>query len=111
MKLESIKEQLHFDEVVYVKNPYFYIRDYEDKGAIVVLKKEKNVDVPYKQLKNVCFECPDLEHHEGIIRMVIFSVGSVNQIKSYSIGASKYKILRSDIEKYEKLMGEIIEVI
>jgi len=110
MKLEELKNSLHFDEVIYIKNPYFYIRDYEDKGAIVILKKDKKINISYAELQDVCFECPDLEKHEGIIRMVIFSVDENDVIKNYSIAASMFKVLRSDILKYEKFISRKIEV-
>ena len=39
-----------------VGNPYFFIRDYEDKGVYVLIKKDKGVDVSYlDRAKNIPF--------------------------------------------------------
>lgn len=110
MIIEDIKKELHFDEAIYVKNPYFYIRDYEDKGVIVFIKKERNQTVHFENLENVCFECPDIEDHPHVNRMVLFSINKENQIINYRIASTKEKILRSDCLKYEQYIGKIIEV-
>lgn len=110
MRLQELINQLHFDEVIYVKNPYFYIRDYEDKGVIVLIKKEKNSDLQFRDLENICFECPEIENHSELIRMVLFNVSKEDKIVSYSIASSKYKILRSDILKYEKFINIELEI-
>lgn len=109
MKLNELMSELHFDEVLFVKNPYFYIRDYEDKGVIVLLKKDKDVGITFEKLKNVCFECPDMEYHKSLVKMVLFNVDKDNKIVNYSIASSKYKVLRSDILKYEKYIGYKLE--
>jgi len=110
MNKEELKKQLHFDEVIYVKNPYFYIRDYEDQGVLVLIKKEIGSSLSFADLDNVCFECPEIEHHNDLIKMVLFNVDKDMLIVNYSIAASKYKILRSDTIKYEKFIGKKIEV-
>lgn len=105
MLLNDILKKCFMDEVEYVKNPYFYIRDYEDKGVIVLLKKDKDITMSLKDLENVCFECPDLEQHEGLIKMILFHVNKENIIHSYTIASTKYKVLRSEIILYESLIG------
>jgi len=109
MTEKELVRQLFMDEVTYVANPYFYIRDYEDKGVYVLIKKEKDVDVSYLDLKEVCFECPDMEQHRGIIKMVLFHVKEEKEIYKYTIAASKEKVLRSDVLQYETLIGMKVE--
>lgn len=106
MTKEDLKNLLYMDEITYVGNPYFYIRDYEDKGVYVLLKKEKDMDLSYLDLQDVCFECPDMEIHEGVIKLVLFHVNEHDKIYKYSIASSKYKIVRSDILQYEKIIGQ-----
>jgi hypothetical protein len=110
MTIKDLIQSIYFDEGEYISNPYFFIRDYEDKGVVVALKKEKNFRVNYKDLLDVCFECPDMEIHEGILQMVLFHLDENMSIYKYSIASSKSKILRSDILKYEALVGKTIEV-
>jgi hypothetical protein len=97
------------DEINYIKNPYFFIREYEDKGVYVLLKKDKGITLTYDQLQNICFECPDLEVHQGISKMVLFHVDKENKIYKYTIASSKYKILRSDCLLYETFIGQKVE--
>ena len=73
------------------------------------VKKEKDVDVSYLDLKEVCFECPDMEQHRGIIKMVLFHVKEEKEIYKYTIAASKEKVLRSDVLQYETLIGMKVE--
>jgi len=110
LTLKEIKERLFMDEVLYIKNPYYFIRDYEDKAVVVALKKEKDSAITYADLENICFDCPNLEQHQGVIKLIIFQVDGENKIKGYSIGASLYKILRSDILQYETIIGNLVEV-
>lgn len=106
MNKEDLKKQLYMDEITYVSNPYFYIKDYEDKGVYVVIKKDKDTDISYLDLKEVCFECPDMEHHKGILKMVLFHVNEDNEVYKYTIASSKQKVVRSDVLKYEKFIGQ-----
>lgn len=110
MKLEELRIQLHFDEVLYVKNPYFYIRDYEDKAVVVLIKKEIDSELSFSNLEKICFECPDMEQHKDLVKMVLFNVNKDDKIMNYSIAASKYKVLRSDIVQYEQFVNSKIEI-
>ena len=109
MTKQEMLQQLYMDEITYIGNPYFYIRDYEDKGVYVLIKKEKDVDISYLDLKEVCFECPNMEHHKGIIKMVLFHVNENLEIYKYTIASSKEKVLRSDVLKYENYIGKKVE--
>jgi len=109
MTKEELLQQLYMDEITYVSNPYFYIRDYEDKGVYVLIKKEKDQDISYLDLKEVCFECPDMERHKGIFKMILFHVNEQKEIYKYTIASSKEKVMRSDVLKYENYIGMKVE--
>jgi hypothetical protein len=109
MTRDDFRKQLYMDEITYVSNPYFYVKDYEDKGVFVLIKKTKDADISYIDLKEVCFECPDMEVHEGIIKMVLFHVNQNNEIYKYTIAASKEKVMRDDTIKYEQYVGMKVE--
>ena len=106
---DDFRKQLYMDEITYVNNPYFYVKDYEDKGVFVLIKKTKDADISYIDLKEVCFECPDMEIHEGIIKMVLFHVNEKDEIYNYTIATSKEKVMRNDILKYENYIGMKVE--
>lgn len=109
MTKQEMQRQLFMDEITYIGNPYFYIRDYEDKGVYITIKKEKGADVSYLDLKEVCFECPNMESHKGILKMILFHINEKEEIYKYTIASSKEKVLRSDILKYEKYIGMKVE--
>lgn len=107
-KLE-ILQKIHFDKAHVSLNPYFFGNEYEEKGVLVLLKIENGSDLDYLDVENICFQCPTLESHPDLISMILFLFDSENKIYDYSIASTKFKVTRSDILKYEELIGEIID--
>ena len=107
-KLE-ILEKIHFDKAHVSLNPYFFGNEYEEKGVLVLLKIENGSDLDYLDIENICFQCPTIESHPDLISMTLFLFDSDNKIYDYSIASTKFKVTRSDILKYEQLIGEIID--
>ncbi len=107
-KLE-ILEKIHFDKAHVSLNPYFFGNEYEEKGVLILLKIEKGSDLDYLDIENICFQCPTIESHPDLISMILFLFDSDNKIYDYSIASTKFKVTRSDILKYEELIGEIID--
>ncbi len=107
-KLEVL-ELLHFDKAHVSLNPYFFGNKYEEKGVLILLKIEKDSDLDYLDIENICFQCPTIESHPDLISMVLFLFNSENEIYDYSIASAQFKVTRSDILKYEQLIGEIID--
>ncbi|MCK5762348.1 MAG: hypothetical protein KAH16_05570 [Candidatus Izimaplasma sp.] len=107
-KLE-ILNKLHFDKAHSSLNPYFFGNEYEEKGVLVLMKLEKGSDLDYLDIDNICFQCPVIEGHPELIMMILFLFDKNNKIYDYSIASSKFKINRSDILKYEEMIGIIID--
>lgn len=107
-KLE-ILNQLHFDKAHISLNPYFFGNEYEEKGILVLMKLEKDSDLDYLDIENLCFQCPVIEGHPELIIMILFLFDKDEKIYDYSIASSKFKISRSDFLKYEKMIGIIID--
>jgi len=105
----EILESIHFDKAHVSLNPYFFGNKYEEKGVLVLLKIEDGSDLDYLDIENICFQCPNMESHPDLISMVLFLFDSDNKIYDYSIASSKYKVSRSSVLNYEKLIGEVIE--
>ncbi|MFK5883122.1 MAG: hypothetical protein QM489_02155 [Candidatus Izemoplasma sp.] len=106
---EEIMKQLYFDKVEISLNPYHFKDPYEEKGSLVLLKLEQGSNLQYKDIKDICFQCPPLEVHEDLIRMVTFNFDKDNVITSYVISATKFKVLRDEILRFEKIVGQILE--
>lgn len=102
-------EKIHFDKAHVSLNPYFFGNEYEEKGVLVLLKTENGSNFDYLDIENVCFQCPTIESHPNLISMVLFLFDSDNRIYDYSIASTKFKVNRSDVLKYEELIGEIID--
>lgn len=109
MTKTEILNLIHFDKAHVSLNPYFFGNEYEEKGVLVLLKIEMGSDLDYLEIENICFQCPTMESHPDLISMVLFLFNNENKIYDYSIASSKFKLKRSDISKYEKLIGEIID--
>lgn len=107
-KLE-ILEKIHFDKAHVSLNPYFFGNEYEEKGVLVLLKIEKDSDLDYLDIENICFQCPTIHSHPDLISMILFLFDSENKIYDYSIASTKFKVTRSDMLKYEQLIGVIID--
>ncbi len=107
-KLEILKK-FNFDKAHISLNPYFFGNDYEEKGVLVLMKLEKDSDLDYLDIENLCFQCPVIEGHEELITMILYLFDKDNKIYDYSIASSKFKITRSDFLKYEKMIGTIID--
>lgn len=107
-KLE-ILDKIHFDKAHVSLNPYFFGNEYEEKGVLVLLKIENGSDLDYLDVENICFQCPTIESHPDLISMILFLFDNENKIYDYSIASCKFKVTRSDILKYEELIGEIID--
>ena len=107
-KLEILK-YLHYDKANISLNPYFFGNDYEEKGVLVLMKLEKDSDLDYLEIEDICFQCPVIEGHPELISMVLFLFDKDDKIYDYSIASSKFKITRSDFLKYEKMIGIIID--
>jgi len=107
-KLE-ILNILHYDKAHISLNPYFFGNDYEEKGVLVLMKLEKDSDLDYLDIENVCFQCPVIEVHKELVSMILYLFDKDNKIYNYSIASSKFKITRSDFLKYEKMIGTIID--
>ncbi len=105
MTKEEILKVLHFDKASISLNPYFFGNKGEEKGSLILMKLEKANDLAYTDIENLCFQCPPLESHEALIRMVLFLFDKDNLIYDYTVAASKYKINRSDFLQYEKMIG------
>ena len=105
----AILKQLHFDKAHISLNPYFFGREYEEKGVLVLMKLEEGSDLDYLDIENLCFQCPVFEGHPELISMVLFVFDKDEKIYDYSIASSKFKISRSDILEYEKMVGIIID--
>ena len=103
-KLDIIKE-LHFDKAHISLNPYFFENEYEEKGVLVLMKLEEGSDLDYLDIENLCFQCPVIEGHPELIMMILFLFDKDDKIYDYSIASSKFKITRSDIIKYERMIG------
>jgi hypothetical protein len=107
-KLE-ILEKMHFDKAHVSLNPYFFGNKYEEKGVLVLLKLEKDSDLDYLDIENICFQCTSSVSHPDLISMILFLFDSENKIYDYSIASTKFKVTRSDFMKYEQLIGVIID--
>ena len=107
-KLE-ILELIHFDKAHVSLNPYFFGNEYEEKGVLVLLKLEKDSDLDYLDIENICFQCTSIVSHPDLISMVLFLFDSENKIYDYSIASTKFKVTRSDFMKYEQLIGVVID--
>lgn len=105
----EILEKLHFDKAYISLNPYFFGNKYEEKGLLVLLKIEKDSDLDYLDIENLCFQCPTIESHPDLISMVLFLFDDSNKIYDYSIASTKYKVTRGDTLKYEEMIGIIID--
>ncbi len=101
----EILKILHFDQGSIVLNPYFFGNKGEEKGSLILMKTKQGTNFDYLDIENLCFQCPPLENHESLIRMVIFLFDKNDLIYDYTVAASKYKISRSDILKFEKIIG------
>jgi len=109
MKIDELKWILNFDEVEITLNPYFLSNEFEDKGNVVLIKKNSDSNLRLSELKDICYQCPDLENHPDLVLMVLFNFDSNYIITSYTIAATKYKISSVDLKKYDNLIGEKIE--
>lgn len=107
-KIELL-ELVHFDKAHVSLNPYFFGNEYEEKGVLILLKIEEGSNLDYLDIENICFQCPNMEAHPDLISMVLLLFDKDNVIYDYSIAASKYKVTRSTVLMYEKLIGEVIE--
>lgn len=107
-KIEILKK-IHFDKAHVSLNPYFFGNKYEEKGVLVLLKIENGSDLDYLDIENICFQCPTLESHPDLISMILYLFDSDNRIYDYSIASTKFKVTRSDILKYEQMIGVIID--
>jgi len=107
-KLE-ILQQLHFDKAHISMNPYFFGNDYEEKGVLVLMKLKEGSDLDYLDIENICFQCPIIEGHPELLLMLLLLFDEENKIYDYSIASSQFKITRSDILKYENMIGTIID--
>ncbi len=105
----EILEMIHFDKAHVSLNPYFFGNEYEEKGVLVLLKIETDSDFDYLDIEDICFQCPTIESHPDLISMILFLFDSDNKIYDYSIASTKFKVTRSDILNYEKLIGEVID--
>lgn len=105
----EILEKIHFDKAHVSLNPYFFGNEYEEKGVLVLLKIEKDSDLDYLDIENICFQCPAIESHPELISMVLFLFNNENIIYTYSIASTKFKVSRNEILKYEELIGKRID--
>ena len=105
----DILNQLHFDKAHISLNPYFFGNEYEEKGVLVLMKLEKGSDLEYLDIENLCFQCPVIEGHPELVMMILFLFDKDDKIYDYSIASSKFKISRSDVLKYEQMIGIIID--
>ncbi len=105
----AILKQLNYDKAHISLNPYFFESDYEEKGVLVLMKLEEGSDLDYLDIENLCFQCPVFEGHSELISMILFLFDKDNKIFDYSIASSKFKISRSDVLKYENMIGIIID--
>ena len=109
MKKEEMMKKMYFDKVDISLNPYHFKDPYEEKGSLVFMKVEPGSTLQYKDIKDICFQCPPLEIHEDLIQMVTFNFDKDDVITSYAISATKYKVLRDEILRFEELIGITLE--
>lgn len=109
MTKRQILETLHFDKAHVSLNPYFFGNQYEEKGVLVLMKLESESNLEYLDIENLCFQCPTLESHPDLVSMLLFLFDKDDVIYDYSIASSKYKITRSDVLKYERMIGKKID--
>ncbi|MBN2604504.1 MAG: hypothetical protein JXR62_01615 [Bacilli bacterium] len=109
MTKRQILEILHFDKAHVSLNPYFFGNQYEEKGVLVLLKIEKDSNLEYLDIENLCFQCPTLESHPDLISMLLFLFDKDDVIYDYSIASSKYKITRKETLQYEQMIGKKID--
>mgnify|MGYP006866709209 CR=1 FL=1 len=109
MTKNELCDLLHFDQVEDSMNPYFFLNNYEEKGVIILMKTKKGRKIDLSEMEELCFQCPMIEVHEDVEKMVLFLFDKDNKIYDYSIAATKFKITRNEILKYEEMIGKIID--
>lgn len=103
-KIELIK-QLHFDKAFVSLNPYFFGNPGEEKGVLAIIKVVEGSDLDLSDFNDLCFQCFDFVEHEELIKMVLFLFDKDDCIYDFIIAGSKYKIQRSEIQAYERMIG------
>lgn len=109
MTKDALRDGLHFDQVEYSMNPYFFLNAYEEKGVIILMKVKKGCKIDLSDIEELCFQCPMIEVHENLEKMVLFLFDKEDKIYDYSIAATKFKITRNELLKYEEMIGQIID--
>jgi len=107
-KLELLNS-LHFDKSYVALNPYYFGNKYEEKGILIMMKVVEDSDLDLSDLDDLCFQCLNFVEHEDLIKMVLFLYDKDNVIYDYNIAGSKYKVSRSEIQTYEKVIGVTID--
>lgn len=109
MRKEEMMKKMYFNKVEISYNPYHFKDNNEEKGSLIFMKLEKGSSLVLKDIEDICFQCPPLESHPDLIQMVNFNFDKDNVIRSYSIIATKYKVLREEILRFEAMVGITIE--